>query len=104
MNPNQPGHDERIALNRPVDPLSLLSETEKQERVKKQKRDSRRRIRAAAGVQQQIHHPDFPRSQRSDVSALSEEEKRERKREICRKNRLKKKAICETNQGGQQSV
>ena len=87
------GHDERIALNRPVDPLSLLSETEKQERVKKQKRDSQRRARAAAGARQQIHHSDFPRSQRRDLSALSEEQKRERTCEISRKNRLKKKCI-----------
>ena len=55
----------------------------------------------AAGAKQQISHKDFPRSKPTDLSTLSEEEKRQHRREADRKCREKKKVIRRMNQGAQ---
>ena len=97
---------DQLKLDHPVDPptskdLSLLSESEKKERIRKQSRQSKERKRLAAGAKQQISHQDLPRSKPTNLSTLSEEEKRQHRREVECKCREKKKVTRRMNQGAQ---
>ena len=100
---NQPGNDDRIALSRPVNPLSPSSLRGGEAR---NSQETEKRL-TTTGTHERLRKFDSrfttQSSKLSVFSALSEEEKREPKREINRKNRQKKKTSSGMNQGGRGS-